>query len=1782
MIEIIEVQNPFEPERYKKRKAYYTGGNVTAYVPTRGYDVSINGGIVKEPETTIPVDGDQLVVIPHIGGKGIGRALGVIAMIGLSVYAGGIAGGSVKLFGTALHAYSAGAILASGAVMFLGGKLINAIFPMQASTNYNEQQTSQSYGWDLPTPSTIAGNIVGETYGECIPQAQLLEQHVETINDEQYLNLLYCGGYGPVDSIDDIRIDYTDINNFSGLQLETRLGTNDQKPISFFKNTPLDQSVGLELDKNTPLVRTTDSTKASSLEITMEWPGGLYRVNDKGNYERATVKFRAEYRKHGATAWTNFNSDGSDYSVSEGTNSAVRRTFLVSGLEAAQYDVRVTLVDKPSSSRYQAMTQWSILTSYIDGIYSRPNKVLVAMRIKASNQLSSGVPSVNWRQKRKTVWVHNPDANAYEEKAADNPIWACYDILHGCRRLKNINTGNYEYVVNGYPAACLDAYYDQWSAAAAYADEEITNQDGEKEPRFRFDAFYDTEQRRWNAAQKAANIGHAVIIPHGRNIGIVVDRPGKVTQLFGEGRTVVSSVKGSFSSKEDRAKAVEVTYSDGNNDFKNTVLTVRSPNYNTDSSSDNTSQLTLFGVKRRSQAYREAVTALETNDREIQTVELDADIDAIVAEYGDIVGLNHSVIRVGIASGRIVSAISTTVKLDRAVTLEAGKSYEIQFMLSNDSLVKREVVAKDATTDTLTLTQAFDAGQIPQQYDNYFFGESGKSTKPFRVVGAKRDGDLKVTLSLMEYDEAVYSSELDYSKYPAIDYTNTPTIEQVKTVTATEQTYINGNAAISDIAVEWTLDGKGQTPDSYTVEITSKTSSYHERLSTRLTNCLFHNVRAGEEYEITVHPVLDSVTVGGASTTIVVQGKAVPDKEQNISNLVVSLTAGGFNLFWTPGNLAGVTGYTVYKGANGAAIGKCTAISSNQKKTTCFAAAKAGGMYQFYVVSVDKDGKQVGDVLSGTGTITLPGKLKNAAASTLYRHYSDGSTGYDINLTYGLPDVAETAAVWYKTDHIETMSLASIPEGTPLDEVGFSTAWRYAGEGASKATIPAAQLGDTYKVRLLAKDANGFVSADADAVYLTVKVEAKTEIPNTPQNFKHNFSISGGFSFSWSDVTNTDVDFYELRYDQNCGAAANLLGRAQGASITLPKLSKRKATVYVYAHNTTGKYSQPASLSYSYEMLAAPWALTFTEAPRSVIIDVPALIDGADGIRLYIADTPVDLGKNTRYTYAAEPGIYEVKACYYDVFGEGNMSQSYSFTIKPTFNDEWIKDGSLSIKKMDAVINDAVKDAQEAIPRLDSLDKSVSSLQKTDDEIKATVQSNKSETDTAISKVNQRADSISSTVQTQKADTDKQISGLSSKITQNANSVTSIVTNLGDSTKAQKAYSAIAQMQDGIESKVSATDYNGATIVSRINQSASGVTIDGKYLHVTGATQFDDNVIVNKMLAANSITADKLSASTISLTSSQGFKGGAVTLNASGMKCTLSNGSYVSYSSDGVSYHTASGNTFNAVTPIMYVEGNDGQYCKFNGSWGQPPLVVPTEHSMTRDDDASVFISSGGFTRHVLPTNVTANGFNIWASDRYKSGETVGAEFYIAKESYNITRVIGDEDNVRTRDIAYSKSTSSKYLSVSWTNSYSGGRTESYTITGSYALTTPAASKGVSVTLTYSGDKMIRYNSTAQASIDVELLLNNTSEAKLTSSSKDDTKKTVQLDVSKGDVITVKFTCHNQYTTTTYVSGTVSTLAYAGLKVEINGIKLSSDLVLASGHASFLVFDKANKQYTLT
>ena len=96
MVRLIVIENPFEPRVHKIEELVCTDMPVTDYTAVQGRDVFINGRPVTE--LSIPADGDDIISMPHIEGGGIGKVLGFVAMVALTVITSGIAASVVTGF----------------------------------------------------------------------------------------------------------------------------------------------------------------------------------------------------------------------------------------------------------------------------------------------------------------------------------------------------------------------------------------------------------------------------------------------------------------------------------------------------------------------------------------------------------------------------------------------------------------------------------------------------------------------------------------------------------------------------------------------------------------------------------------------------------------------------------------------------------------------------------------------------------------------------------------------------------------------------------------------------------------------------------------------------------------------------------------------------------------------------------------------------------------------------------------------------------------------------------------------------------------------------------------------------------------------------------------------------------------------------------------------------------------------------------------------------------------------------------------------------------------------------------------------------------------------------------------------------------------------------------------------------------------------------------------------------------------------------------------------------
>ena len=171
--------------------------------------------------------------------------------------------------------------------------------------------------------------------------------------------------------------------------------------------------------------------------------------------------------------------------ITAARNSALRKQFTVNHIPSGEYEVRVKVSYRQyaeTNTQASSTCYLTAITSIIYDDFTYPCTALLGISAVATDQLN-GSPSLSFLKERTYVYVWNGSSyflkertyvyvwngSSYVKKRADNPAWASYDLLHQARRLKNINTGNWEYEVRGAPADRIR--YSDFAAWANWCNE---------------------------------------------------------------------------------------------------------------------------------------------------------------------------------------------------------------------------------------------------------------------------------------------------------------------------------------------------------------------------------------------------------------------------------------------------------------------------------------------------------------------------------------------------------------------------------------------------------------------------------------------------------------------------------------------------------------------------------------------------------------------------------------------------------------------------------------------------------------------------------------------------------------------------------------------------------------------------------------------------------------------------------------------------------------------------------------------------------------------------------------------------------------------------------------------------------------------------------------------------------------------------------------------------------------------------------------------------------------
>lgn len=1278
MVNVIIVNNPFKPEqRDTKYLPFKKGKSISYYFNAPGeWAYSVNGHEAA-PDTVVN-DEDYIVVMPRVEGK----FFGVLLSIGLAVFTGGIASGAI--FGIQSLIWRSVIAMAVG---MIGNAIVSKLTAPKVDRSNSEQ--SNTYGWGGTETVTGQGYPLAVTYGRMKSAGLLLSRHVISDGEKQYLNLLYCAGEGELSKIEDIRINANPISNYKDVQVDIRKGTNDQTVIPNFNDNFADQSLNYELTEswNTQQVQ---GDACDAIELTVGFPNGLYYSNDSGGADRTSVTLKAEIRKVGDESWQalplanqkgmaghikrrdawnfikpdNSVTNTSDYAgrIEEATNNAFYRVFRFDNLEKARYEIRMRCSAKDGKSlRHVNKVYWVQLTQIIYDDFVHPGKALIGIKALATSQLSGSDPKVTWIQERSEVYVFNPYINKYEAQPADNPAWAAYDLIHICRKIGG------EYIVFGQPHMRLD-----YNAFKAWADKCKTNG-------FTFNYIYDTAMRLWDALKYPEAVGRGKVIPVGTRFTCVSDYQSTPVQLF----TVANIKHGSFNEEfqgvEARANSVEISFLNKDKDYERDVIPVYGDTYDESDTLTNPAQVELMGCTSLEQAYKHGKHFLRCNKYEIRTVTIEAFTDAIACTVGDIILIQHDIPEWG-EGGRVVAVSGQTITLDKEVSVQPGKNYQLLIRSNSTDIVSTFNVVNVSGLNVIVKEA------IPVQPDAvYAFGEVSKSAKPFRVLAiTKTLSEMTRKIQCMEYYPELYVS--DDGTVPSIDYTNHGASD-IQSVGLVSDVYGANGIMYSRIGVTWQLprDGKVSNVVVNYRNVKSDTWTYVGNYPASTNATTISDVLLGANYEVRVQAINEL----GQLTTGVTKSIAIPKMQ-------------------------------------------------------------------------------------------APEDVQNLHVLSRYNQTADKSVYYDLQVLFDPPsnpanfDVAE---IWY---------LLKSKSGKPVP----GQEWQYAGSSTSQVIIKALGPGETYRIKAVSVDRFGNRAETAQMV--DVEVKPMDAIPDMPSNFGITFSRNA--TASWNEVLNADVDYYELRTDNNPGKDTNaLLARVKGTSAVLT-LTKRADTVYLYARSTLGKYSTAATYEYNVPQLAAP-ELVVKSQLGGFNLYFSAKPAQAYAIRCHvIGDERTDDFEttSTMLTYSNSAGIYRIRCSFVDVFGDGLVNEK-QVVIKTQIDASLLDLESLGLNKVDE--------------RIKELDK---------------------------------------------------------KFNKNSEETTRRITNLASHTESR-----ITELAGSIDLQVkkSIGEIDGGELVSRINLSQSGVYIAGKLIHITGATKFDDNVIVNKMIQANAVTADKLHVDSLSAVS---------------------------------------------------------------------------------------------------------------------------------------------------------------------------------------------------------------------------------------------------------------------------------------------------------------------------
>ena len=555
--------------------------------------------------------------------------------------------------------------------------------------------------------------------------------------------------------------------NFPDITYALRTGANAQNYIPGFDAVESDRTVNVRVQNSSPVIQAVTDTTVDSVRVVLGFPQLTSQNTKTGDISGTSVSIAIDVQPDGGS-YEQVKTD----TITGKTTTRYQRSYRIKLPGTGPWNVRVRRTTSDTVDSFiQNQTWWDSLTQITTAKLRYPNSALAAMIID-SKQFPS-IPARAYDVKLLKIQIPvNATVRAdgsltysgswdgtFKTEWCANPAWVFYDMI----TKERYGLGQY-----------IDSdQVDKWSlyTIGRYCDELVPDGFGGFEPRFTCNIYLQQQAPAYKVLQDLATVFRGMIYWSSGLIVPTQDSPSEPVAIFTKSNVIDGHFLRSGSSLDTRHSVALVTWNDPANLYKQKVEYVEDAAAIQRYGIKET-QIVAVGCTTRGQANRVGRWTLYSDANDTEMISFKVATDSLNVRPGQVVAIqdpDRAGVRLG---GRLLSATTTQVVIDRAFSPTSGATYTLMAIMPDGSVDTAQI--SNISGSTLTLSEALN--DTPLTGSVWAITSSIIELEEFRVVGITDNGDGTYEVNGLQYNALKYASvEQNFTLSPTVtSLINTP------------------------------------------------------------------------------------------------------------------------------------------------------------------------------------------------------------------------------------------------------------------------------------------------------------------------------------------------------------------------------------------------------------------------------------------------------------------------------------------------------------------------------------------------------------------------------------------------------------------------------------------------------------------------------------------------------------------------------------------------------------------------------------------------------------------------------------------------------------------------------------------------------------------------------------------------------------------------------------------------------------------------------------------------